>query len=303
MLPQLYAHREQLADVERELDTGHAAHAYLVFGPSRAGKGFFALHLAHLLAGFSDAEAGESVDLKVLAAPGIEDVRDLAAFFAIGPAISERRLAVIEDVDAVSVPAQNALLKTLEEPPRASALVLTASNGRRLLPTIASRCRRLSIGALPVDVLATGLSEVAGCPLEEARATARSSHGLRGWAAALLATPDWASEQKKRLAAVSGLARASLDQRFAWAKEVTDAESARQWLAIIEEWWRDVLMVALGEPQRCLHRDFLEELQADARAGTAACLSFLEHVLAAREALEHQARLTLVIENLLLYLP
>ena len=56
---------------------------------------------------------------------------------------------IVDDADALNAEAQNALLKTLEEPPAASSFVLVTSRPDMLLPTVLSRCQRLRFGRLP----------------------------------------------------------------------------------------------------------------------------------------------------------
>lgn len=72
---------------------------------------------------------------------GIDQIRDLLQFFALKTTGSDtiRRVVVIPDAELMTHPAQNALLKTLEEPPSDAVLILTTSEPGRLLPTILSR--------------------------------------------------------------------------------------------------------------------------------------------------------------------
>ena len=94
-------------------------------------------------------EPGDSGSIK------IEDVRDVVASAGFRPFEARRRVVIVDDADAMGAPAQNALLKTLEEPPSASVFVLVSSMPDALLPTVLSRCPRLRFGALaPAEVAA-----------------------------------------------------------------------------------------------------------------------------------------------------
>jgi DNA polymerase III subunit delta' len=88
----------------------------------------------------------------------IDQVRDAIERTAYRPFEGRRRVVVVDDADALNVEAQNALLKTLEEPPAASTFVLVTSKPDVLLPTVLSRCPRLQFGRLaPAE--AASLSE------------------------------------------------------------------------------------------------------------------------------------------------
>jgi DNA polymerase-3 subunit delta' len=85
----------------------------------------------------------------------VDQVREAIERTAYRPFEGRRRVVVIDDADGLMIPAQDALLKTLEEPPPASVFVLVTSRPDVLLPTVRSRCHRLRFGRLaPADVAA-----------------------------------------------------------------------------------------------------------------------------------------------------
>lgn len=95
-----------------------------------------------------------------LAAHGIASIRYLARRLALKPALAARRLVIIGDAERLipqrsNPEAANALLKTLEEPPPATTIVLTAAEPEALLPTILSRVVRIRVGRLPDSVVAS----------------------------------------------------------------------------------------------------------------------------------------------------
>src|SRR5439155_3924311 len=79
---------------------------------------------------------------------GIGQVRSLATDLALLPMEGSRRIAIIESAHRLNEDAQNALLKTLEEPPAGATIILCADDEDRLLPTVRSRCARLRLGPL-----------------------------------------------------------------------------------------------------------------------------------------------------------
>jgi DNA polymerase III subunit delta' len=173
---------------------GNLHHAWLIAGPEGVGKGAFARaaaarmlaeaaepqklspgwdvpensQTAHLLA------AGAHPDFRVLArlpkdadkpdealarSITIAQVRSLQPLFATKPALSGRRVIVIDSIDDLERGGANALLKNLEEPPQGTIFLLVSHAPGRLLPTIRSRCRLLRFEPLGDDALATILRQ------------------------------------------------------------------------------------------------------------------------------------------------
>jgi DNA polymerase-3 subunit delta' len=192
-------------------------HGWMLTGPRGVGKATLAWRYARwMLAGmpgsapageaplyvqpgdplFARVAAGAHADLRALAPNTgekgkkviirVEEVRELTRFLAMTPAEGGWRVVVIEELEAMNEQAQNALLKTLEEPPARAVLVLTASAPDRLLPTIRSRVRRLDL--FPLDpavldpVLARWMPEMGA---EDRGALARLAAGSPGRALAL----------------------------------------------------------------------------------------------------------------------
>jgi DNA polymerase-3 subunit delta' len=192
-------------------------HAYLLAGPRGSGKGAAARALAaELLAeGAGDpagsrrrvlADPSPHPDLVWLRPPGnqhlVETVREqVIAQVAYRPFEGDRRVFVVEAAEAMAEESQNALLKTLEEPPAFAHLILVSAEPEGLLETVRSRCRAVRFARLGPEAVEARLGERAEA--EERRAAARLSGGDVGRASFLL------DEQGRDLrAAVELLARA-----------------------------------------------------------------------------------------------
>jgi DNA polymerase-3 subunit delta' len=110
----------------------------------------------------------------------IESVRDVIDAANYRPFEGRRRTVIIDEADVVVAQAQNALLKTLEEPPSASVFILVSSMPELLLPTVRSRCRPLRFGELsPVEVAGVLMREHA-YDESAARAAAADAGGSVG---------------------------------------------------------------------------------------------------------------------------
>jgi DNA polymerase-3 subunit delta' len=112
----------------------------------------------------------------------IEPVRDVIDRAGYRPFEARRRVVIIDEADALRTEAQNALLKTLEEPPSASVFLLVSSMPDALLPTVVSRCPRLRFGPLSVGEIVGALVRDHGYLEPEARAAAADADGSIGLA-------------------------------------------------------------------------------------------------------------------------
>jgi hypothetical protein len=220
-----------VAAVERMLRHG-APQALLLVGPASVGKTTLALDLAAGIlchAGEADArpcgvcrscrliDAGAHQDLHRLAPEGPgqqvrigdhEDpepgtVRHLLREMARLPVEGAHRVAIVEGAHRLNEDAQNALLKTLEEPPTGAALILCADEPERLLPTVRSRVAVLRLGPVGVRVMEEILAEHRVEPPRSAQ-LARLADGRPGLAIALATAPE-------AVAAREELARSLLD--------------------------------------------------------------------------------------------
>ena len=159
-------------------------------------------------------EPGESGSIKV------DQARDAIERSAYRPFEGRRRVVVIDDADAMEPSAQNALLKTLEEPPNASTFVLVTCRPDMLLPTVRSRCQRLRFGRLSPGDVAAVLMAHHGFAEHEAHAAALLADGsigraleadtdayagARDAAAAMLTAVSGARDPRQRLAAAKAL--------------------------------------------------------------------------------------------------
>jgi len=158
-------------------------------------------------------EPGESGSIKT------EQVRDCIDQAAYRPFEGRRRVVIIDQADALVASAQNALLKTLEEPPSASTFVLVTARPDALLPTVRSRCPRLTFRPLDVQLVVQGLM-TRGLSERDARTLAASAEGSLGRALALsaddLLEARMVAQQVLENAASSDDPRRRIDGAKAW---------------------------------------------------------------------------------------
>jgi DNA polymerase III subunit delta' len=120
----------------------------------------------------------------------IEQVREFIERLGLRPAHGSRRIAIIDDAEALNIPAQNALLKTIEEPPPHTIIFLVTRSERALLDTIRSRMRPIRFGPLAPAEIQAVLTERAGIPRERSAAIAPLARGSLARAFALAEGAD-----------------------------------------------------------------------------------------------------------------
>jgi DNA polymerase-3 subunit delta' len=175
----------------------------------------------------------------------VDQVRDLVDHrLSLRRFEGRRRMVLIDPADAMNVQAQNALLKTLEEPPDDTTLVLVSSSPDALLPTIKSRCLRVAFAPLPEPVIRARL-EAAGQPPESARLAAALSGGSLSRALGLDA--EALADRRAALEGAASLSAADAGRWIAFAREHgEDREVAAGLGELLLVWWRDVLVAQAG---------------------------------------------------------
>lgn len=175
-------------------------HAVLLYGPDANGKSLIARELAALLLGCKPSELAKQPGLLEMLPDekgkiGITAVRAVTAFMSLKTLGTGkiRRVVLVQEADTLTTPAQQALLKLVEEPPEDTALLFVTSLQHQLLPTILSRLRRVFIRRPYVNQLAGHLTERGANPEAIVAATAISG-GSVGTALAYLGKTDSSSE-------------------------------------------------------------------------------------------------------------
>jgi hypothetical protein len=201
--------------------------AYIFHGASGHGKATAARELAGLL----NRETPGSPYLTVVtledrASIGIEQIRKLQSDLALKTyGLSGQRVILIDEAEKLTVEAQNALLKVIEEPPEATVIIMTATDPERLLPTVRSRSQSVYFPPLAVEVIADYLTTHDGVTGPLAAELANLSGGSIGLARRL-AADETELETYRRLDALgSELLEAPVFTRLVTARQLTDAKA------------------------------------------------------------------------------
>ena len=296
------------------------AHAYLLHGPDGVGKRAVADAFASLLLCERADEdacgtcrqctrtlAGTHPDLHVVTRDEerrdirIEQARGLARWLTLRPMMASRKVAIFDGAHLLNEQGQYALLKTLEEPPGASVIVLTATRTSQLLPTVRSRCQAVALGPLTGAEIETAL-RARGIAPADALVLAAQAEGSLGRALALSA-PEQAVIRGRVLDVLGDLRSRSASELSALAQELGRG-AAGAGLEVALGWYRDLLAHACGNPTLAgRHPDRAPSLAIAAAATTPeTVLRQLERLCDTILALERNANRVLAVETMLLAL-
>jgi DNA polymerase III subunit delta' len=228
----------------------------------------------------------------------IEQVRGLIEQLGLRPSRGAHRLAIIDDGEHLNIPAQNALLKTLEEPPGQTLIFVISRSERVLLDTVRSRMRPVRFGPIEASQISALLTAREGIPPERAVALARLARGSFGRALALATgeePPITELIKALRTAAKIDFAEAhALAQRFFGAREQA-ANNFELIARLLEEMLCCKLLGAeLNAPSPEATQIMVELAQA---VDTVTLAELLRRTLEARSAIDEMANSRLQAEN------
>jgi len=336
-----------VAAIARSLASENPPHAYLFAGPARVGKASLALRLAQALncehtvgaqglaplrpddtadvapclqctpctriAKFLHADV-QTVQLEInddgepKTAIAVDQVREVERSVALNPFEGRTRVVIIDPAHLLTDEAQNAFLKTLEEPPPHVVIVLIAVREEKLLPTIHSRCRRVEFRLVPVGEIEGALA-ADGVEPDRAALLARLAGGRPGWALEMARDPRAFERRRAVLETAHSIVSLPIHKRMSLAEKMTeDFRSGREamysQLADWAAWWRDVMLSAAESQAELTNVDRREEIRdlaarldvQRARAAAEACSTALWQI-------DRNAASRLVVEVMLLNWP
>lgn len=309
---------------------GRARHAYLMTGSHNIGKTMVAhafasaLNCTHedsesrpcgvcrsckwvmsnnhpdILYALNDANTGS---LK------IDTIREVMRQLALKPYIARYRIAIFSDFDRAAPRAQDALLKTLEEPPPHAVILVMAQGIESILPTIRSRCQWLPLRPAPTNTVRDLLIE-RGVDNDHATLVARLSSGRVGWALQALENSTVLDEREQILKLLDDAVRGNRIARFAIAETLSaeaskDRDALRYLLEIWQTFWRDVVLQSQGSPIKPCNSDRIVQIQQwSQRMGADAALRGLKATRTLLyDTLQTNANVRLALEALMLDYP
>lgn len=278
-------HEWALDLLAQAIRSGRVSHAYLFTGPPQVGKTTAAQAVAQALV-CENRAAGDGApcgacstcrrvtenrypDVQLITAAKnaiqIDQVRALLTDAALSPLEGSYKVFIITEIERATLPAANALLKTLEEPAPRVVLLLTSHRRDLVLPTILSRCQVVNLRPLPLTQISEALRTRWGVDEAEAELLSRLSAGRLGWAVTARANPELRHMRSRRLDDLLVLTGEGYLGRLAYSETLSrSSDEVEMTLSLWAGWWRDVLLVQHHLEERVINLDRKTQLAQQA---------------------------------------
>lgn len=328
----LYGQEAAVGHLQNALRTGRISQVYILCGEEGSGRMQLAMCFAKTLQchhrreqdglleacgechSCRQAESGNHPDIIPVypqkesrtGALLVDDARLIKDDVMIRPYSSDWKIYIIPHADRMNQQAQNALLKTLEEPPSYAVLILLAESTEGFLPTVLSRCVLLRLHPVEEEQIAAHLTQD-GTDQERALLCARLSHGNPGRAAALAQDEEKWTFRNVCTDLLLRLPSEGTLEFTQFAAGITP-EQTEQFLDVAESWIRDLAVLrSAGSREKLIFEDHRDDLETSAgRLGLreiqmafSACSMARARIYASRHAAGSDAQ---ILEMLLLSL-
>lgn len=188
------------------------------------------------------------------ASVGVDEIREqINDTIAIRPYNSEYKIYLVDEAEKMTVQAQNALLKTIEEPPAYAVLILITTNQETFLPTILSRCIKLELRPIKDSVVSDYLTEKLDISDSQADIYAAFARGNLGKAIHLASSEDFALLYREVLTLLKNIKDMDIPMLLDYIRKLQeDKLDLYECLDFMQLWYRDILMFKVTKDMNAL---------------------------------------------------
>lgn len=315
--------QEQLKEhLQNAISMNKVSHAYIINGERSSGKEFIAKVFATALQcekqgtepcgechSCKQALSGNQPDIIYVSHEkpntiGVEDIRgQINNDIVIKPYSSPKKVYIMNEGEKMTVQAQNALLKTLEEPPEYAVILILTTNVEALLPTILSRCVVLNMKPVSDDKVKKYLMEELQIPDYKANICVAFARGNIGKAKLLASSEEFEKVKDEAISLVKNINDMEINEIVKAIKKIAEYKfDVGDYLDILSVWYRDVLLFKATKDANSLI--FKDELQAIRKVADRSTYEGIEIIVKAlqqaKRRLEANVNFDLTMELLLL---
>lgn len=331
----ILGHEQIIEHLQNAITMDKVSHAYIINGPDKSGK-------MMLAEAFAQALQCENLEEKIAAAQGghseeiepcmechsckqamgknqpdivyvrhekpntisVDDIRaQVNNDIVIKPYSSKHKIYIIDDAEKMNVQAQNALLKTIEEPPAYAILILLTTNADTFLPTILSRCVTLNVKVVPDEMIKKFLMSKYQVPDYQADVCVAFAQGNVGKAIQLASSEDFNELKASALQLIKRLDDIELYEMGEAVKQIGEYKlEINDYFDLMMIWYRDVLLFkATKDVNDLIFKDEVYDIKRQAEKSSYNGIeTILEALHKAQIRLNANVNFDLVIELLLL---
>lgn len=292
--------QEQIKEhLQNAIKEKKVSHAYIINGERSAGKEFIATTFATALLctgegiepclechSCKQAMTKNNPDIVYVTHEkpntiGVDDIRtQINNDIAIKPYNSEYKVYIINEGEKMTPQAQNALLKTLEEPPAYAVIMLLTTNLEAMLPTILSRCVTLNMKPVSDELVRTYLMHELMVPDYKADVCAAFARGNLGKAKALAISEEFDNIKADAVSLLKHIHEMDISEMVAAIKKIAEYKfNINDYLDIISVWYRDVLLYKATNDAN--HLIFKEEIQYIRKVADRSSYEGIENIIVA----------------------
>jgi len=318
----IIGHEQIIEHLQNAIGMDKVSHAYIINGPDKSGKMMLAEAFAMALQCEKHGKEACMECHSCRQALGhnqpdiiyvnhdkpntisVDDIRtQVNNDIDVKPYSSEHKIYIIDEAEKMNQQAQNALLKTIEEPPAYAVIMLLTTNADTFLPTILSRCVTLNIKVVPDEKIKKFLMEKYQIPDYQADVCVAFAQGNVGKAIQLASSDDFNEMKASALQLIKRLDDIDLYEMTAAVKQIADYKlEINDYFDLMMIWYRDVLYFkATGDVNGLIFKDEVYDIKRQAEKSSYNGInSILEALRKAQIRLDANVNFDLVIELLLL---
>lgn len=318
----IIGHEQIIKHLQNAITMDKVSHAYILNGPDKSGK----MMLAEAFATALQCENGESepclechsckqalghnqpdiiyVSHEKPNTISVDDIRtQLNNDIGVKPYSSKHKVYIIDEAEKMNPQAQNALLKTIEEPPAYAVILLLTTNASMFLPTILSRCVTLNVKVVPDEKIRTFLMKEYQIPDYQADVCVAFAQGNVGRAIQLASSEDFNEMKASALQLMKRVQEIEVYEMSAAVKQINDYKlEIGDYFDLMMVWYRDVLYFkATGDVNNLIFKDEVYDIKRQAEKSSYAGIeTIIQALQTAHTRLNANVNFDLVIELLLL---